>query len=130
MIYLDTSVALAHLLAEDRRPPADLWASELVSSRLLEHELRVRLNDRGLERSHGDAARLMLSRVALVEFDRSVLARALDPFPVPVRTLDALHLASAGFLREQGVDVQFAAYDDRMRRGAEALGFPLTPLPG
>lgn len=39
MIYLDTSVALAHLLAEDRRPPEALWDETLVSSRLLEYEL-------------------------------------------------------------------------------------------
>lgn len=37
MIYLDTSVALAHLLAEDRQPPASLWDETLVSSRLLEY---------------------------------------------------------------------------------------------
>ena len=39
MIYLDTSVVLAHLLAEDRMPPRKLWEEELVSSRLLEYEL-------------------------------------------------------------------------------------------
>ncbi len=36
MIYLDSSVALAHLLAEDRFPSEDLWQQQLVSSRLLE----------------------------------------------------------------------------------------------
>ena len=39
LVYLDTSVALAHLLAEDRRPPAGLWQEELVTSRLLEYEV-------------------------------------------------------------------------------------------
>ena len=36
MIYVDTSVVLAELLAEDRSPPARLWESDLVSSRLLD----------------------------------------------------------------------------------------------
>jgi hypothetical protein len=36
MIYLDSSVALAHLLAEDRFPPDKLWEEQLVSSRILE----------------------------------------------------------------------------------------------
>jgi hypothetical protein len=36
MTYLDSSVALAHLLAEDRFPPDLLWDQQLVSSRLLE----------------------------------------------------------------------------------------------
>ena len=48
MIYLDTSVALAWLLTEDRRPPASLWDGTLVSSRLLEFEIWTALHARGL----------------------------------------------------------------------------------
>ena len=48
MIYVDTSVALAHLLSDDRRSPAKLWDEDLVSSRLLEYELWTRLNARAL----------------------------------------------------------------------------------
>jgi hypothetical protein len=43
MIYLDTSVALAHLLAEDRHPPDGLWTEVLVSSRLIEYEVWTHL---------------------------------------------------------------------------------------
>ncbi|MFH1765706.1 MAG: PIN domain-containing protein [Gemmatimonadota bacterium] len=125
MIYLDTSVALAHLLAEDRRPPSDLWAEELVSSRLLEYELWARLNAQDLDRSHGDLARLLLARLAWLELRPTVLERALHPFPVPVRTLDALHLASVSFLREHGKDVTLATYDERMAQAARAMGIPL-----
>jgi hypothetical protein len=39
MIYVDTSVALAHLLAEDRCPPPGFWSQDLVTSRLLEYEV-------------------------------------------------------------------------------------------
>jgi hypothetical protein len=52
--------------------------------------------------------------VSLVELDRAVLTRALHPFPVPVRTLDALHLATAGYLQQRGGDVRVATYDPRM----------------
>ena len=122
MIYLDTSVALAQLLAEDVRPPAELWREHLVASRLVEYELWTRLHARGLAGSHGDAARLLLGRVNLLELAQPVLARALKPFPTPVRTLDALHLASAMFLRERGHDVALATYDARMSAAAEAMG--------
>jgi predicted nucleic acid-binding protein len=128
VIYLDTSVALAQLLAEDRRPPRELWAEELVSSRLLEYELWVRLNARDLARSHGDAARQLLARVAFLELRPEVLDRAMAPFPVPVRTLDALHLASAAFLREHGTRVELATYDERMALAAEAMGLQLYPV--
>jgi hypothetical protein len=36
VIYLDTSVALAHLLAEDCAPPESIWQEVLVASRLFE----------------------------------------------------------------------------------------------
>ena len=85
MIYIDTSVALAHLLAEDRHPPDSLWTESLVASRLLEYELWNRLHARKVTGSHTDAARMVLSRVAFLELARPVLERALRPFPVPVR---------------------------------------------
>ena len=46
MIYVDTSVALAHLLAEDRRPATTLWDEPLILSRLLEYELWTRIHAR------------------------------------------------------------------------------------
>lgn len=125
MIYLDTSVALAHLLAEDRRPPAELWSAELVSSRLLEYELWTGLHARQLAASHGDLARLLTARLAWLELRPPVLDRALGPFPVPVRTLDALHLASIAFLRERGKPVRLATYDARMADAATAMGIEL-----
>jgi hypothetical protein len=128
VIYLDTSVALAHLLAEDRQPPDSLWAQPLVSSRLLEYELWTRLNARDLGASHGDAARRMVDRLAILELVPTVLARALEPFPVSVRTLDALHLASVEFLRGRGVSVELATYDERLTAGARSVDIPLVHL--
>lgn len=115
MIYLDTSVALAQLLAEDRVPPESLWRETLVSSRLLEYELWNRLHARGVAKSHGDAARDLLGRVAFLEVVSPVLDRALEPFPLPVRTLDALHLASLEFLRARAQDVALATAARRMK---------------
>lgn len=128
MIYVDTSVALAHLLAEDRQPPESLWAESLVSSRLLEYEVWVRLHALGLGQSHGEMARQMIGRLALLELAPPVLTRALEAFTLPVRTLDTLHLASADFLRAQGQRVSLATYDQRMARVAAALGFDLYSL--
>lgn len=128
MIYLDTSVALAQLLAENRRPTIDFWQAPLISSRLLEYETYTQLNARGLGPSHGNDAAELLARIAIVEMLPPVLIRALDPFPVPVRTLDALHLATMHFLRQARQNVSLATYDDRMADAAQALGFPLAPL--
>lgn len=128
LVYLDTSIALAHLLGEDRVPPVALWSETLISSRLLEYELWTRLHARGLGRSHSDAARDLLARLAFVELAPPVLTRALDPFPVPVRTLDAIHLATLHFLRERRQDVRLATYDARLDAAARQLDFDVWPI--
>ena len=130
MIYLDTSVALAYLLAEDRRPPTSLWNETLVSSRLLEYELWTPLHARRLVESHGEAVRWLIGRVALLELAPSVLARALDASPgrASLRTLDALHLASCAYLVDHGQPVALASYDRRMTAVARAMEISLFEL--
>jgi hypothetical protein len=128
LIYLDSSIVVAQLLAEDRRPPEALWSQPLSSSRLLEYEVWTRVHALGMSRQVGETLRLLVTRLALLGLERPVVARALEPFPVRVRTLDALHLASADFLRAQGQKVMVATYDARMSESARALGFELFPL--
>ncbi len=84
-----------------------------------------RLHARGLGSSHGEHAREMLQRVALLELAPPVLARALEAFPVAVRTLDALHLASIEFLRAQRQDVALASYDARLLAVARRMRIPV-----
>lgn len=128
MIYLDTSVALAYFLSEDRTPAPDLWRDVLVSSRLLEYEFWNRLHARGLTKTHAEGARALLARVSFMELSPMVLARALDPFPVAVRTLDAIHLATADYLRSRNQTAPLATYDERLAAGARALGLPIAAV--
>ena len=125
MTYVETSVILAQLLAEDRCPPESLWADPLVSSRLTEYEVWNRIHARGLGNSHGESVRLLLGRLRWLEMTPLVLARALDPWPIPLRTLDALHLASVEFLRAHGQSVKLASYDERLIRAGRRLSIPL-----
>ncbi|MCX5731797.1 MAG: PIN domain-containing protein [Deltaproteobacteria bacterium] len=115
MIYLDTSVALAELFAEDRRPAPGFWKGQLVSSRLLEYELWTRVHGRRAAATHGEAVREVLASVAFVEMAPTVLARAVEPFP-------------ALFLAERRQDVVVATYDERMRAAARAVGLGLAPV--
>jgi predicted nucleic acid-binding protein len=128
VIYLDSSVLLAQLLAEDRRPEAAFWRESMIASRLLEYEVWTRLHARGLSDSHGRAAEELLARVSLVELSPLVLRRALEPFPVPVRTLDALHLASIDFLGQRRLEARLATYDRRMAAAAAAMQVPIYDL--
>jgi predicted nucleic acid-binding protein len=128
VIYVDSSVALARLLFEPRSPAAPFWQERLVSSRLLEYEVWNRVHAYGLISSHAEPARLLLMGIELLEMDRPMLARALEPWPMPLRTLDALHLATVEFLRAQGEPLELASYDNRFLAAARALGIPIAAL--
>lgn len=128
MIYVDSSAVLAHVLTEDRQPPPTLWNEKLVSSRLLEYEVWVRLHALGIAETHSGPTERILAGTDLLELSPLVLARALRPFPSPLRTLDALHIASMVHLRDNGERVELASYDRRMTTAAETMGFPLYAL--
>jgi predicted nucleic acid-binding protein len=57
-----------------------------------------------------------------------IVERARQPFPPePIRTLDAIHLASALAARAGVVAVELLSLDDRVRRAGQRLGFRLQP---
>jgi hypothetical protein len=128
VIYLDSSVALARVLFEPRAPPEPFWHQQLVSSRLLEYEVWNRVNVYRLAGSHAGEAAALLRGIVLLELNSATLARAVEPWPTSVRTLDGLHLATLDFLRAQGAPVELASYDNRLTGAAQALGIPLAGL--
>jgi hypothetical protein len=64
----------------------------------------------------------------MIEMEPRILERALQPFPLPVRTLDGLHLASMAFLRGQGESIELASYDKQLNAAAQAMQIELFPL--
>ena len=129
VVYVDTS-ALAALLIDQPESAAlldwlDSTAAELVSSDLLETELRRVAVREGLDQS--DVTRL-LDGVALAALDRAVY-RGDGYLPMPyLRTLDALHLEAAIRLDASAV----LTYDRRLGEAARAAGLdviaPAEPL--
>jgi len=95
---------------------------------LLVYEVWNRLYANELTVSHGERARALLARITLTEMSQGALARALQPWPLPLRTLDGLHLATMTFLREQDETIELASYDYSLLASAQALGFPLAAL--
>jgi PIN domain len=128
VIYLDSSVALAQLFAEDRSPPEAFAEGVLTSSRLLEYEVWNRVHARGFTSSHREVTEAFFRRVSLIELSPQVLTRALSPFPIAVRTLDGLHLATIEFLRANGEEVELATYDHRLVEAARALNIAIYAL--
>jgi hypothetical protein len=65
---------------------------------------------------------------ALLEISETVARRAEEGFPTePVRTLDALHQASALLLRQAFPDLAVMTTDERVRSNAALLGFATEP---
>lgn len=128
LTYIDSSVALAHLFSEPRQPRPDIWDGRLASSRLLEYEILTRIHARRPALAGSTSLGALLAGTALIELSRPVLSRALEPWPIPLRTLDALHLATMEYLRRQGELIELASYDNRLIAAAQALAIPLCPL--
>jgi len=126
--YVDTSVVLAWLFEEGRRPGDRFWSEPLYASRLTEYESWVRLHARGLGVVHRERLTDLLSRFSWLELSPDVLHRVTEPFPISLRTLDAFHLASADWLRLEGFTVEFATCDARLRQAALAMGFPVVEM--
>lgn len=123
MIYLDSSVALAQIRSEERRPSPAFWLQPMTSSRLLQYEVWNRLHAYQLNAYRHGKARRVLDRVRLIEMSGEVLVRALTPFSSPLRTLDGLHLATMAYLEKRGVQARLASYDIRLLGAAAQMGF-------
>ena len=73
------------------------------------------------------ALRRFERRCYVVAITDAVLARVRRPFPVePIRTLDAVHLATAELLGEPPPLMTIVSRDDRVRDNAVALGFAIA----
>jgi len=68
----------------------------------------------------------LIDSLTLIELSPTVLKRALEPWPMPIRTLDALHLATALYLTEQNTKLTLATYDHRMAGAANGLGLAVV----
>lgn len=128
MIFLDTSVALAVLFDERRKPPHALWQQELYASRLMEFEIWTRAANYASRRDFRQSVDFLLSAVVIIEITPDKVERLYSPFQVPLRTLDAIHISTAHYLRANNVPVSLASYDARMNAAASALGIPLYDL--
>lgn len=119
--FLDSS-AVTKLVVEEPESAAlaaRLSGQVLVGSALLVPEVS-RAVRRVLGRQHDVLLAQVLGLVDLVTIDRAVLAAAADLAPASLRTLDAIHLASALALGERVT--AFIAYDDRLLEAARVAG--------
>lgn len=91
---------------------------------------RLRLAGRASDSELAAGREAVLDALALletIEITPAVLARAAEPFPVQIRTLDAIHLAAALLWREAlGEQITIATHDAAMSLAARASGFDVA----
>ncbi len=133
--YLDASVVLRLVLGEPSPLANRQRFTGAVASALTEVEcLRTldRLARMGSLSVDEVADRRMelyrlLEQVELTDVTRPVLRRASEPFPTPLGTLDAIHLATAIAWRDRHSEpVTMATHDKSLGTAARAVGFDVV----
>ena len=135
---MDTSVLLRVLLGQrDRLSQLDeleiVGTSALTEVECLRTVDRFRIreawNDQDVAAAREGVFRL-LRVMEIVELDRAVLARAAQPIPTALGTLDALHLATALLWRERlGGEMVMATHDAELGMAARASGLRVIGVP-
>lgn len=138
-LYAESSAVLGWLL--DESSAADVRRSLVAAEIIVASDLtliecdRVMLRAAALgELTEAEAAdrRAHLTAAAshwqILRIAPEIVERARQPFPgEPIRTLDAIHLASALLARTAIAGLTLLSLDDRVRRAGKKLGLDVIP---
>jgi uncharacterized protein len=131
--YIDTSILLRLAFHEPNHLADWQRIERRATSRLTRVEalrtLDRRLAQGGLGTSEFADRRAfvlaLLAGIDLVAVSHGILERAEQAFPTPLRTLEAIHLATALALAARG-PVRFATHDAELAIGARAVGLTVV----
>lgn len=138
-LYAESSAVVSWLL--DEAPAPSIGEVLAQAERVLASELTLVECDRVLIRAEAqerltreaiEENQELLHSVAkfwdIVVLDEPILNRVRKPFPIePIKTLDALHLASAEAVRSSYPDLVLLSLDKKVRACARELGFEIFP---
>lgn len=130
--YIDSSVVLRIIFGEENplRITKDLLYT--VSSEILKIECsrtidRMRHSLRFSDEEIAERFSLLhkaLRTIRFVKLDDSIISRSSQPFPTVIKTLDAIHLATAVLWKShEGVPITFLTHDKQQGIAAKAMGF-------
>ena len=137
-LYIETSAVLRWMFGQEK---AELVRDNLAnSSIIMTSSLTLMETERALWRAEQLAEIRKKDRASLLRLFRSELRHwlvfriteavehaACRPFPVePIRTLDAIHLATASIVVAAYPDIRVLTFNDRVKKNAQALGFYLV----
>ncbi len=135
--YIESSALVAAILEGDAEALAQVReigrhvTSALTSAEVTRALIRARADGRITrleERAAVRAFQRFERSCAVVAVSPAVLIRAGRPFPIePIRTLDAIHIATIELLGEMPQLVTVVTRDDRVARNARSLGYHVVP---
>ena len=123
--YVDASALAKLLIVEADSTAMERWYVEIeraVTSRVGVVETLRAVARRAIP-LRNDLVDRTLASVGIVELDQSIAGRAATIGPAGLRTLDAIHLATA---LELGPIDAFVTYDDRLAEAARGMGLPVV----
>ena len=122
--YIDASALVKLVVDEPESVEMQRWYVE--GERVLTSLVGVIETRRAVARRAHDRAHLehVIGAIEAVEITVEIALRAASIAPALIRTLDAIHLATALSL-QPGLD-GFVTYDDRLATAARALGLPVV----
>ena len=127
LVYLDSSALVKLVVREEESDALRSFVAAnaaAVTSAVAVTEVRRAIGRLSTRRALSDRVRLVLDGVALLAVDADVLERAARLAPSELRTLDAIHVASA--LSIKADLLAFVTYDERQRAAARKAGLPLV----
>jgi len=138
-IYVESSAVLSWLLDQNRGDDAYraltkaeyVFTSDLTlieCDRALHRATATREIDEAKAAEMGSAVETAAARWTICAINSEIVASSRRRFPLePVHALDAIHLATAMFVRNLAPNAFVISFDRRIRRNAEALGFRIGP---
>ena len=124
LVYADSSALIKLVIRERESAVLKRWLTgkRVVSSRIAEVEV-----SRGARRSGREprpSVEELLGEIDLIELGDRVVSRAVRLDPPELRSLDAIHLATALSIAD---DLDgFVTYDRQLGRAASAAGLPVA----
>jgi hypothetical protein len=132
--YIDSSVILRRILGQPSpltgaRPVEGSFTSSLTRIECLRtldrYRALGRLTNVGVVNGRTRVFEL-INALSIVEMDNSILERVTVPFPTPLATLDAIHMATALLWRESNrEEIELATHDKQLALCARAMGIPV-----
>jgi len=135
--YLDTSALLAFVSENKQKIRFSKIASDVISSQLCYAEAFRWVDNARIKNAFSDKVvgsyyselKACFESISLIDISREIIQRASESFPLNIKTLDAIHLATA-ILYQKSIkkDLVFITHDCTLAECARAVGFKILGL--